>query len=49
MSDPKVAEDAKRYGVRSLPSVVINGQLANCCRGGGIDVEELRSLGLGQP
>lgn len=48
MSDPKAAEDAKRYGIRSLPAVVINGQLANCCRSGGVNLEELRSLGLGQ-
>ena len=48
MNDPKVAADAKRYGVKSLPAVVINGQLASCSQGGGIDLAELRSLGLGQ-
>ncbi len=48
MSDPTVAEDAKRYGIRSLPAVVVNGQLASCCRNGGVNLEELRSLGLGQ-
>lgn len=48
MNDPQVAEDAKRYGIRSLPAVVIDGQLANCCQSGGIDIAELRSLGLGQ-
>jgi glutaredoxin 3 len=47
MSDPKAAADARRYGVQSVPSVVIDGQLASCCRGG-IDLAELRSLGLGQ-
>ena len=48
MNDPAAAADAKRYGVKSLPAVVINGQLANCCQSGGIDLAELRSLGLGQ-
>ena len=48
MSDSKVAADAKRYGVHSLPAVVINGQLATCCRGGGINLDVLRGLGLGQ-
>ena len=48
MKDPQVAADAKRYGIKSLPAVVINGQLASCCQGRGIDLAELRSLGLGQ-
>lgn len=48
MSDPKVATDAKRYGINSLPAVVIDGQLASCCQGRGIDLGVLRSLGLGQ-
>jgi glutaredoxin 3 len=48
MSDPKAAADAKHYGIQSLPAVVINGQLASCCSGRGVNLEELRSLGLGQ-
>lgn len=48
MSDPKAAEDAKRYGIQSLPAVVVDGQLASCCSGRGVNIEELRSLGLGQ-
>lgn len=48
MNDPQAAADAKRYGVRSLPAVVIDGQLAGCCQKGGIDLAELRNLGLGQ-
>src|SRR5262249_36509556 len=49
MGDPAVVADARRYGIRSLPAVVINGQLADCCKGGGIDLDTLRGLGLGQP
>lgn len=48
MSDPSVATAAQRYGIKSLPAVVINGQLASCCQHGGIDLDVLRSLGLGQ-
>ncbi len=48
MSDAAAAADAERYGIRSLPAVVIDGQLAGCCRGRGIDLAELRSLGLGR-
>lgn len=48
MGDPQTAADAKLYGIQSLPAVVIDGQLANCCQRGGIDLAELRSLGLGQ-
>jgi glutaredoxin len=50
MRDAKVAADAKRYGVNSVPAVVIDGKLAECCkRGGGVDIAQLRSMGLGQP
>lgn len=48
MNEPKVAAAAKRLGIKSLPAVVIDGQLATCCQGGGIDLAQLRSLGLGQ-
>ena len=42
------AEAARRYGIKRLPAVVIDGQLADCC-GGGCDVEQMRALGLGRP
>ncbi|TAK22771.1 MAG: hypothetical protein EPO40_27955 [Myxococcaceae bacterium] len=48
MSDPAVAADAKRYGVTSVPAVVIDGVLANCCKQGAIDLDELRRMGLGR-
>lgn len=43
------AEAARRYGIRRLPAVVIDGRLADCCDLGGVDLPRLRSLGLGQP
>lgn len=49
MNDPAVAARAKRLGIRSVPAVAINGQLADCCHGRGPDEKTLRSAGLGQP
>ncbi len=49
MNDTQVAERAKELGIRSVPAVVIDGQLADCCTGRGPDEATLRSAGLGQP
>jgi glutaredoxin 3 len=49
MKQPDVASRAKRLGIRSVPAVVINGQLAECCTGRGPDEQTLRAAGLGQP
>jgi hypothetical protein len=48
MHTPEVARRAKSLGIRSLPAVVINGTLADCCSGRGVDVSTLRAAGLGQ-
>ena len=48
MNDPSVASRAKSLGLRSVPSFVIDGQLAECCAGRGPDEATLRSAGLGQ-
>jgi glutaredoxin 3 len=47
--NPEVASRAKRLGIRSVPAVVIDGQLAECCAGRGPDEATLRAAGLGQP
>ena len=49
MNNPDVASRAKRLGIRSVPAVVINGTLADCCAGRGPDEQILRAAGLGQP
>ena len=49
MSDEVVAARAKDLGVRSVPAVVINGQLADCCVGRGPDEATLRTAGVGEP
>ena len=48
MKNPDVASRAKRLGIRSVPAVVINGTLADCCAGRGPDEGTLRAAGLGQ-
>lgn len=49
MRDITVAQRAKALDVRSVPAVAINGQLAGCCAGRGVDEASLRAAGLGQP
>jgi glutaredoxin 3 len=49
MQNPDVASRAKRLGIRSVPAVVINGTVADCCAGRGPDEQTLRAAGLGQP
>lgn len=49
MRDPAVAARAKALGIRSVPAVVIDGKLADCCQGRGIDLDTLRQAGLGAP
>lgn len=49
MHNPEVARRAKSLGIRSLPAVVINGKLADCCAGRGVDEATLRAVGLGRP
>lgn len=47
MNDPVVSSRAKGLGIKSVPAVVIDGQLADCCAGRGPDIEALKAAGLG--
>ena len=49
MQRKEVAAKAKQYGIRSVPAVVIDGKLADCCAGRGVQASALRSRGLGVP
>jgi glutaredoxin len=49
MRQDDVAQRAKQLGVRSVPAVVIDGKLADCCAGRGVDEATLRAAGLGVP
>ena len=48
MKDTGVAGRAKQLGIRSVPAVVIDGKLADCCTGRGPDEATLRAAGLGK-
>jgi glutaredoxin len=48
MKDAAVAQRAKSLGIRSVPAVVIDGKLASCCEGRGVDAGSLRAAGVGQ-
>ena len=47
-NNSEVAARARRLGIRSIPAVVINGKLADCCAGRGPDESTLRAAGIGQ-
>lgn len=49
MQDDQIATRAEKLGIRSIPAIVIDGQLADCCAGGGIDESNLKEAGVGQP
>ncbi len=49
MKDKRVAARARNLGIRSVPAVVIDGKLADCCTSSGPDMTVLESAGLGQP
>lgn len=49
MNDIDVAKRARQLGIRAVPAVVIDGQLAECCSGSGIDEEALKLAGIGKP
>jgi len=49
MNQKDVAARAKGYGIGNVPAVVIDGKLADCCAGRGVDEATLRAAGLGVP
>ena len=49
MHEKEVASRARALGIRSLPAVAVDGQLADCCIGRGPDEGSVRAMGVGQP
>jgi glutaredoxin 3 len=49
MKEPVTMERANELGVRSVPAVAVDGKLADCCAGRGIDEKILQDAGLGKP
>ena len=42
MKDARDLARAERFGIRSVPAVVIDGKLASCCTGRGVDLQVLK-------
>lgn len=49
MNESSVSKRATDLGIKSVPAVAINGKLADCCAGRGVNEESLRAAGVGQP
>lgn len=47
--DESTAERAANLGVRSVPAVAVDGELASCCADRGVSEEALRDAGVGVP
>ena len=42
MLDARFLARAEKFGIRSVPAVVIDGKLASCCTGRGVDLRVLK-------
>jgi len=49
MMSPDIQQRASELGIKSVPAVMIDGKLADCCSGRGVDMAILQVAGLGQP
>ncbi len=47
MRNVEVGKRAKNLGIRSVPALVVDGKLAACCEGRGIDEAAIRAAGVG--
>ncbi len=48
MNDSSVASRAKGLGIKTVPAVVVDGELADCCAGRSPEEESLCKAGVGQ-
>ena len=49
MQDSESFQRAKELDVQSVPAVAVDGKLAGCCTGRGINEKALQDAGLGKP
>tara|TARA_R110000782_G_scaffold30891_14_gene76622 strand:- start:9276 stop:9539 length:264 start_codon:yes stop_codon:yes gene_type:complete len=47
--DAEVQSRINELGIKSVPAVAVNGVLADCCHGKGVDMEVLKAAGVGTP
>lgn len=48
MNDRAIADRARALGILTVPAVVVDGELAGCCRGAGPSEQALREAGIGR-
>lgn len=41
--------EAEKYGLKTVPAVVVNGQVVSCCDNPGPNEEDLKAAGIGVP
>lgn len=41
-------EKARQYGIKRVPTVVVDGTICACCEDGGVVREQLQAAGIGQ-
>lgn len=49
MKVDSIAQRAAQLGIKSVPAVLVDGELADCCAGRGPEQAVLRKAGIGQP
>jgi glutaredoxin 3 len=49
MKEPASLKRANELEVHSVPAIAIDGKLAGCCAGRGINEEALQDAGIGKP
>lgn len=49
MTDHIVVKEARGLGITTVPAVVIDGKLADCCTSDGSNEKILRAAGIGTP
>ncbi len=42
-------EKSDEYGINSVPTVVVNGKILDCCERGKPTAEDLKAAGIGKP
>lgn len=48
MNSDETSKRAATLGIKSVPAVAVDGKLADCCSGRGVDESTLRNAGIGQ-
>lgn len=49
LTDSGSAQRVVELGIRQIPTVVVDGTIAECCRNGGVTEAGLRAAGIGRP